>query len=331
MAYIQLTLQERYYIEIEMRNGTSQKKIAKVLNRSQGTISKEIARNKGSRGYRHKQANGMANNRHQNKTKSIKLTDEIVLFIVNELHANQSSPEQIAGRLKRILGVSVHHESIYRYILQDKANGGELYLQLRHKQKPYRKRYGSSTNSSKGIPNRVDIDQRPQEANDRLRVGDWEADTVIGANHKGAIVTLDERVSKLRLALPQVGKFAKETKESIIELLKPFSEFVKTITFDNGKEFAKHMDMASSLGCDTYFAKPYHSWERGQNENANGLLRQYFPKGMQFVGLGRKEVIEAVHRLNSRPRKCLDYATPYEAFMKLTGIDAMILVKGIRL
>jgi len=331
MAYVQLTLQERYYIEIEMKNGTSQKKIAKALNRSQGTISKEIARNKGNRGYRHKQANKMALKRHQDKPKAIKLIDEIICFIEYELNTNQSSPEQIAGRLKRTQNISLDHESIYRYIMQDKANGGELYLQLRQKQKPYRKRYGSSTNSAKGIPNRTDIDQRPQVVNDRARVGDWEADTVIGANHKGAIVTLDERVSKLRLALPQVGKFANQTKESIIELLKPFSAFVKTITFDNGKEFAKHMDIASSLECDTYFAKPYHSWERGQNENANGLLRQYFPKGMEFIDVARKEVIEAVHKLNSRPRKCLDYATPYEAFMKLTGLDATILVKGIRL
>ena len=331
MAYNQLTLQERYYIEIELKKGTSQNQIAKALNRSQGTISKELARNKGKKGYRHKQADRTAKERHQVKVKAIKLTEAIKQFIENELVTNQSSPEQIAGRFKRVQGVSLHHETIYRYILQDKANGGELYLHLRHKHKPYRKRYASSTNSAKGIPDRVDIDQRPQQVNDRLRVGDWEGDTVIGAHHKGAIITLDERVSKLRLALPQIGKFAEETKESIIELLKPFSAFVKTITFDNGKEFAKHMDIASSLGCDTYFAKPYHSWERGQNENANGLLRQYFPKGMEFVDIARKEVIEAVHKLNSRPRKCLDYATPYEAFMELTGLNATILVKGIRL
>ena len=331
MAYHQLTLQERYYIEIEIKNGTSQNKIAKALNRSQGTISKETSRNKGKKGYRHKQADTIAKSRHKEKTKSFKLTEDIMQFIKDELIANQSSPEQIAGRLKRVLSILLHHETIYRYILQDKADGGELYLHLRHKQKPYRKRYASSTNSAKGIPDRVDIDQRPQEVNDRLRVGDWEADTVIGANHKGAIVTLDERVSKLRLALPQIGKFAKETQESIVELLKPLREFVKTITFDNGKEFAKHIDIATRLECDTYFAKPYHSWERGQNEKANGLLRQYFPKGMEFVDITRKEVLDAVHKLNSRPRKCLDYATPYEAFMELTGLDATILVKGIRL
>ena len=133
MAYNQLTLQERYYIEVEIKNGTSQKQIAKALGRSQGTISKEIARNKGERGYRHKQADRTAKQRHQEKEKSIKLTEDIKEFIEEKLKANQSSPEQIAGRIKRVLGVSLHHETIYRYILQDKADGGELYLHLRHK------------------------------------------------------------------------------------------------------------------------------------------------------------------------------------------------------
>jgi IS30 family transposase len=332
MRHKHLSLQERYYIEISLKKGDSQNMIAKALNRSQGTISKEISRNQGNRGYRHKQADRFANARHKEKPKNIKMTDEIKHFIVKQLESYQSSPEQIVGRLKRELNISLHHESVYRYIIQDKRDNGKLYLHLRHKQKPYRKRYGStSTNSAKGIPDRVDIDERPEIINNRQRVGDWEGDTVIGAKHKGAIVTLDERVSKLRLALPMIGKFANDTKEAIIELLEPINPFVKSITFDNGKEFAKHKDMASKLECDTYFAKPYHSWERGQNENANGLLRQYFPKGMSFVDIARKEVIDAIHKLNSRPRKCLNYATPYEVFKELTGIDAIILVKGIRL
>ena len=332
MKHKHLSLEERYYIETALKKGDSQNMIAKALNRSQGTISKEISRNKGERGYRYKQADRFANARHKEKPKNIKMTDEIKLFIKEQLESNQGSPEQIVGRLKKVQNISLHHESVYRYIIQDKRDGGELYLHLRHKQKPYRKRYGSaSTNSAKGIPDRVDIDERPEIINNRQRVGDWEGDTVIGAKHKGAIVTLDERVSKLRLALPMVGKFATHTKEAIIELLEPIKPFVKSITFDNGKEFAMHKDMASSLECDTYFAKPYHSWERGQNENANGLLRQYFPKGMSFVDIARKEVIEAVHKLNSRPRKCLNYATPYEVFRELTGIDAIILVKGIPL
>ncbi len=331
MKHKHLSLQERYYIEISLKQGLSQNAISKALNRSQGTISKEIKRNRGARGYKHKQADSFAYQRVVDKPKAIKLTDEIKLFVNEELTTHQSSPEQVVGRLKKLKGISLHHETIYRYILKDKRDDGDLYLNLRCKAKPYRKRYGVSTNSTRGIPDRVDIDQRPEEANNRSRVGDWEGDTVIGAMHKGAIVTLDERVSKLRLALPMISKFAEDTKSAIIELLEPIKEFVKTITFDNGKEFAKHKDMASTLECDTYFAKPYRSWERGQNENANGLLRQYFPKGMQFVDVKRKEVVEAVHRLNSRPRKCLDYATPYEAFKKLTGIDAILLVKGIPL
>jgi len=331
MKHKHLSLQERYYIERALKNGDCQNAIAKALNRSQGTISKEIKRNTGKRGYRYKQANDFAHQRIMSKPKAIKLTNEVKLFINKEMTTHQSSPEQIAGRLNKLKGISLHHETIYRYILKDKKDGGKLYLNLRCKAKPYRKRYGASSNSTRGIPNRVDIDQRPQEVNERLRVGDWEGDTIIGAMHKGAIVTLDERVSKLRLALPIVGKFAEDTKRAIIELLEPIKEFVKTITFDNGKEFAKHEDIATTLKCNTYFAKPYHSWERGQNENANGLLRQYFPKGMQFIDIKKKEVIEAVHKLNSRPRKCLNYATPYEAFMKLTGIDATILLEGIPL
>lgn len=168
---------------------------------------------------------------------------------------------------------------------------------------------------------RVDIDERPDVANNRERVGDWEADTIIGKNHKGAIVTLDERKSKLRLAMPTGTKAARGVTDAINHLLSPINAFIKTLTFDNGKEFAYHKEIASALNCDTYFAKPYHSWERGQNENANGLLRQYFPKSMELVDIGNKQVFDAVHKLNSRPRKCLNYKTPYEVFEELTGIN----------
>ena len=331
MKHRHLSLQERYYIEIELKKGSSQNAIAKALNRQQGTISKEISRNKGKRGYRHKQAHKLANKRHQEKPKSVKMTDEIKQWIKRELEAHQGSPEQIVGRLKLKYQISLHPETIYRYIRQDKKDGGEIFLNLRRKTKPYRKRYGSTTNSSHGIPNRVDIDKRPDVANNRERLGDWEADTIIGKNHKGAILTLDERKSKLRLALPLIGKFAELTKDGIIELLKPFESVVKSITFDNGKEFAKHETVADILGCDTYFAKPYHSWERGQNENANGLLRQYFPKSMELVNIARESVFDAIDRLNNRPKKCLGFKTPYEVFRELSGFDARILIQGILL
>ena len=220
--------------------------------------------------------------------------------------------------------ISVHHETIYQYILADKKAGGTLYLHLRHQNKTYRKRYGNARNRS-GIPNRIDIDQRPAIANQRQRVGDWEGDTIIGKAHKGAIVTMDERVSKLRLAFPLAAKKAQHVADAIKLLLKPIKQYVHTFTFDNGKEFTKHEQIADSLECSTYFAKPYHSWERGQNENANGLLRQYFPKSMELINISIKNVFQAVHKLNSRPRKCLDYKTPYEVFNELTGINMIKL------
>jgi len=200
-----------------------------------------------------------------------------------------------------------------------------LYKHLRHQAKTYRKRYGSAHNRS-GIPNRTDIDERPAEANNRERVGDWEADTIIGKKHKGAIVTLDERKSKLRLAAPLAGKKAQYVKDAMIALFSPIKQFVKTVTFDNGKEFTQHEQIAKAINCDTYFAKPYHSWERGQNENANGLLRQYFPKAMELVDVTMAQVTKAVDILNSRPRKCLKFKTPYEAFEKLTGVDVRKLM-----
>ncbi|WP_221896596.1 IS30 family transposase [Bathymodiolus japonicus methanotrophic gill symbiont] len=306
-------------MEIELKKGTSQNKIAEALERSQSNISREIKRNTGQRGYRHKQAEDFAQERHKNKPKEVKLTDEIK-GIVNVRIEDDWSPEQIAGRLKQEGIISLHHETIYQHILADKKAGGELYKHLRHQNKTYRKRYGSAHNRT-GIPNRVDIDERPEEVNNRKRIGGWEADTIIGKNHKGAIVTLDERVSKLRLAFPLAGKKAQYVLDATILMLDPIKSFVKTITFDNGKEFTLHEKIAEALGCDTYFSTPYSSWERGQNENANGLLRQYFPKVMELIDVTIKEVFIAVDKLNSRPKKCLNYKTPYEVFEELTGID----------
>lgn len=319
MSYQHLSLAERYYIEIERKMEVSINQIAKALGRSQSTISREILRNMGKRGYRHKQADRLAGDRHINKLKAVKVTNEIRYLIATCLQ-NDWSPEQIAGRLRDEELISLHHETIYQYVLVDKANGGLLYKHLRHQNKTYRKRYGSAHNRT-GIPNRKDIDERPAEANNRERIGDWEADTIVGKNHKGAIVTLDDRKSKLRLAAPLQGKKAKYVKDAMITMFSPIKKFVKTVTFDNGKEFTLHEDIAKEIGCDTYFAKPYHSWERGQNENANGLLRQYFPKTMELVDVTMKQVIEAIDKLNSRPRKCLNFKTPYEVFEKLTGVN----------
>jgi len=318
MAYNHLSLQERHYIEVERKKGTLQKEIAASLRRSSSTLSRELSRNTGQRGYRHLQANKKAITRHKEKPKAIKLTDDIKSVVTQYLEEDWS-PEQVVGRLKSDGEVTLHHETIYQYVLADKKAGGTLYTHLRHQNKTYRKRYGSAHNRN-GIVNRVDIDERPEAANNRERIGDWEMDTVIGKNHKGAIVTMDDRLSKLRLAAPLDGKKAKGVTAAIIKLLEPIKDFVHTLTFDNGKEFSAHETIAKALDCNAYFAKPYHSWERGQNENANGLLRQYFPKAMELLDVSKKEVVEAVHKLNDRPRKCLGFKTPYEVFEANTGI-----------
>ncbi len=318
MSYKHLSLEERHYIEIERKLGTSMNEIASVLGRAQSTLSRELGRNTGQRGYRHHQAGDMAQARHQHKPKATKLTEEIQRLINQHLEQDWS-PEQIAGRLKRDSIITLHHETIYQYILADKRSGGSLYTHLRHQNKTYRKRYGAAHNRN-GIPNRTAIDERPEVVNSRERIGDWEADTMIGKNHKGVFVTLDERKSKLRLAMPVSNKRARDVTDAMISLFNPLKCFVKTITFDNGKEFAFHEEVAQALRCDTYFATPYHSWERGQNENANGLLRQYFPKSMELIDVTKKQVFDAVHKLNSRPRKCLGFKTPYEVFEELTGI-----------
>lgn len=319
MSYTHLSLAERHYIEIEHNRGTCQKKIGQALNRSQSTISREIRRNHGARGYRHKQANEKAQARHRVKPKAVKRTDPIKQQIDERLE-RRWSPEQIAGRFKAQGMVRLHHETIYQYIARDKRQGGLLYTHLRHQNKRYRKRYGAA-HARTTIPNRVAIDERPQAANERMRIGDWEADTMIGKQHQGVLITLDERKSKVRLAAPLASKKAQGVKDAMIELLQPIRTFVKTITFDNGKEFTMHEQVAKQLQCATYFAKPYHSWERGQNENANGLLRQYFPKSMALIDVTVQQVAQAVDQLNNRPRKCLAYKTPYEAFQQITGVN----------
>jgi len=325
MSYTHLSLEERHYIELSMKQGKTPSEIGKELDRSQSTITREVMRNRGLRGYHHHQADRMANKRHAIKFKALKLTAEIT-SIINAYIRQDWSPEQIAGWLEKEGVIKLHHETIYQYLLSDKRSGGDLYTHLRHQDKTYRKRYGSTHKRNRnGIPNRTDIDERPDIINTRERVGDWEADTMIGKNHKGVFVTLDERKSKLRLALPVSTKKARDVTDAMIHLFTPVKRFVKSITFDNGKEFAFHEEVARTICCKTYFAKPYHSWERGQNENANGLLRQYFPKSMALIDVTTRQLFEAVHKLNSRPRKCLGFKTPYEVFEELTNIKEKTL------
>ena len=213
--------------------------------------------------------------------------------------------------LESVLKIS--HETIYQHIYADKRNGGDLHQHLRS-QKPHRKRYASGQERRGAIKNRVSIDERPEIVAQKSRIGDWEGDTVIGKNHKGGLVTLAERKSRYVLAGHIRSKHAVGVTAVTTRLLTPYKDKCHTITFDNGKEFAEHEKIAAELKADIYFANPYHSWERGLNENSNGLLRQYFPKGIELTNITEEQVQEAVERINHRPRKALGFRTPHEIF-----------------
>ena len=318
-SYTHLTEHERYHINMMNKQNYTLTEIARTMDRNKSTISREIKRNTGGKGYRHKQAHYFAKTRHGQKNKRIKLNDDLQHYIKQKLGLYWS-PEQVSGRLRMEENMHISTETIYRMILKDKVAGGSLYRFLRHQGKKYRKRYGK--NDYRGIiPNRVDIADRPSVVDSRSRIGDWEADCVIGKGHKGVFATLAERKSRFYLALPIKRKTAQETNAAILRLLEKIKQFVMTLTFDNGREFSWHSELAKQLECETYFAKPYHSWERGLNENHNGLLRQFFPKQMPLHQVTEKELFNATDLMNNRPRKCLGYKTPWEVFSHALGID----------
>ena len=234
--------------------------------------------------------------------------------LVEKLLRRQWSPEQIAGWLKKQCGSkTVSHQTIYQHIWWDKKNGGELYRELRHRGKKYNKK-GKATSGRGHIPNRVDIDERPKEVEEKLRLGDWELDTIIGKAHSGAIVSMVERRTKLTKLALVPNKTATGVKEAIIKKLIPLKNFVLTLTADNGKEFAQHVEVREKLDAGFYFAKPYQSWQRGLNEHTNGLVRQYYPKSKLFNEISEEDLMKVEEILNKRPRKVLNYATPLEVF-----------------
>ena len=291
----------------------SMRNIALDIEVSASTISRELKRNTGLKGYRPKQAQHKTLQRHNEKPKAICLTEEIKMLIGEQLRSVESSPEQISGRLKVEYQLSISHETIYQYLITNRAGGGKLYLHLRHKHKKYRKRYGSTDRRGQ-IIGRVSIDDRPIIVEEKIRIGDFEGDLVIGKNHKGALATLVDRHSKFSLIAKVPNKSANNVTAAIVVMLDPIKEHLHTITFDNGKEFAQHQIMADKLAINVYFAHPYHSWERGLNEHTNGLIRQYFPKGSSLEDITAEQVMAVQDKLNHRPRKILGFKTPYEVF-----------------
>lgn len=309
--YHQLTQELRYQIEILKKAGKNQKDIADLVNVSPSTICRELRRNTGKRGYRPKQAQAKADNRRKQTAKPLKMTPEAIALIDSKIVMDWS-PEQISGWLEEGKGLFISHERIYQHIWADKLAGGALYKHLRHSGKK-RKQYGSKDKRGQ-IRNRISIDNRPMIVSEKTRLGDWEIDTVIGKNHQGALVTIVDRVSKLTLIKKVPSKHADVVTEATITLLRPYLDKTITITADNGKEFAGHEKIKAALNANVYFAHPYSSWERGLNENTNGLIRQYFTKGSSFEKITDKDVDEVMEKLNHRPRKTLQYKTPHSVF-----------------
>lgn len=317
--YTHLTLEQRYQIQALLKTGHPYQEIAHVLGVHKSTISREVRRNQGLRGYRPQQAH-----RFTLERRGMKVRRRIRAQTWQHIHhllQEQWSPEQISGWLRTSQGYPVSHEWIYQHIYRDKYAQGTLYRHLRC-QRQRRKRYGTY-NCRGHLPNRVSIEHRPAVVERRTRLGDWEVDTMIGKGHQQALVSLTERKSRLSL-LAKVGrKSAEAVATAVISLLKPLGLPLHTLTSDNGKEFAHHETIARTLKMRFFFAHPYASWERGLNENTNGLIRQYFPKHRSFTTIREEEIHLVMNKLNNRPRKVLGFKTPNQVCFGITPSVAL--------
>jgi transposase, IS30 family len=312
MSYRQLAQEQRYQIYALMKADWSQLAIAAEVGVHPSTISRELKRNRGRRNYRPKQADEMARARKMNHI-TIRIKPRTWALIEKYLRQDWS-PEQVSGWLFKERRLRVSHERIYQYIYADKHSGGNLHQHLRCR-KRRRKRYGAYDRRGR-LSGCRSIDERPKAVKQKRRIGDWEADTIIGQNHRGAILSLTERKSKLTRLKRVERNTAAAVEQAVEELLRPLKERCHTITSDNGREFANHQAIAWKLRASFYFAHPYAAWERGLNENTNGLVRQYFPKKSDFSKIKDSDVQRVMKRLNNRPRKTLGYKTPNQVFFK---------------
>ena len=317
-GYSQLTQEQRYQIYAFKKAGWTQQEIALELGVHPSTVCRELRRNTGGRAYRPRQAHAWAVARQQQRARRPRISPDSWAIVAQRL-CDEWSPQQISLRLRAEFCVQVSHESIYQHVYADKRKGGTLHRSLRC-QKKRRKRYGSGRQRRGQIAGRRCISERPVSVEQRLSIGDWEADTIVGQGHQQAIVSLVERHSRFTLLRKVERATAEAVKAAMVTLLKPHAAKVRSITADNGKEFAGHQEIAHSLQGDFYFAHPYSSWERGTNENTNGLVRQYFPKKSEFNDVTFEHLRAVVDKLNHRRGKVLGYRTPHEVFYNLKSI-----------
>ena len=315
MGYTQLTQDERYPIQYLSSHCTIIE-IAKQLNRHKSTISREIRRYRTQgQQYSAEQAQRQSRLTKQRRRKPYRLHPQLIQHI-DTLIRRKLSPEPVCAYLRKHHQITLHHSTVYRHLRQDKSNGGTLWQHLRICSKAYRKRYGSTSTRGK-VPDRVGIENRPAVVDQKSRIGDWEADTIVGKDQKSALLTLVERTTRYTIICKLKNLKAKDTARAAIRALKAHKDRVHTITMDNGKEFYQHTKIAKALAAETYFCRPYHSWEKGLNENTNRLIRQYFPKQTDFRNISVREIRRVQDELNHRPRKTLGYETPSVLFLNL--------------
>jgi transposase, IS30 family len=324
MSYTHFTEKERYVISHLKSAQFSLREIARRLGRHHTSISREITRNRPTYAddavYWYTATQRIAIERlHKARSYCRQKHKPLVEYIEEKLRLDWP-PEAIAARIRidypKDERMRISHETIYSWAYLDASQGGDLHTHLRrrHPRRRRQKRYGSGR---RFIPGRVSIDQRPSIVETRVRFGDWEGDTLEGAKGKGALATHVERRSRYLLAAKLVDKKASTMNaQSITSFLKLPTSRRKTLTVDNGKEFSQFKELEQETGLKVYFADPYAAWQRGTNENTNGLLRFYFPKGTDFHALPEMELEQVIEKVNQRPRKCLNYQTPHDVFFK---------------
>lgn len=316
MSYTHFTISERVELyKLSITEQLSISVIAKKMQRSKSSVSRELKRNTNEeyKIYLPDTAQWMMQTRREEAKAKFESVSTETIEAIKERLAKYHSPEQLSGRLKYEGLGKVSHETIYQMIYRDHQGLGEYKQYLRQKQKQ-RRRKGAKQNRGR-IPGRVGIEQRPEIADLKTEIGHWESDTVIGSNHAGVVVTHVDKASKYLLAGLATHKTVQQINQVTIDLFKDVKlEFRKTMTFDNGREFCGHQELSKTLGLACFFANPYHSWERGLNEHTNGLIRQFFPKSTNFKIVKKEDFQTVVDLINHRPRKSLDYRTPYEVF-----------------
>lgn len=316
MGYHQLTTRERYLIVEHKSMGLSMREIGKALCRSASTISRELRRNACSSDgrYRVEKADSYARARRwRSKQGSQFKASEVAA--VHELLGRKWSPEQVSGRLRKRRWMRIGTSTIYRWLAQDKARGGMSWLQTRQLSRRYRKGYRVPDRRGR-MSGKRPLSERPRQADDRSEVGHLEGDTVMGKDGRHCVLTLVDRMTRRTRILKLPARQAAEVNKALISEVRAGRLKMKSLTLDNGTEFHGYKELEAKLGIKVYFAQPYHSWERGTNENTNGLIRQYLPKGSCFKGLTQQRCNEIERELNDRPRKVLGFSTPNEAHVE---------------